>query len=236
MVQALRQGGFFECTPLWYYVLREADVREGGLHLGELGNRIVAGTIIGVLVTDAESYLFGSRNLDPSESMPVAGGPLMLPDGRMIQTIHDLLQLQGRKSRHQAEPCGRCMALTTLCTAQSTKPQRRTPGWTARLRLSDYAPRHAVRHDRDRTAAWPWTLVRSMVSPRHSSQPQPAKPALSGSPESRIRGARVVWTLVRPTHRRSGDIGEAAVDCGEHRSTADQGLSEVIPWSLVSQF
>jgi hypothetical protein len=95
VVQALRQGGFFECTPLWYYVLKEADVREGGLRLGDLGSRIVAETVIGVLVTNPESYLFGSRNWEPWESTPGVGGPLMLPDGRMIQTIHDLLQAAG---------------------------------------------------------------------------------------------------------------------------------------------
>jgi hypothetical protein len=33
--------GFERSTPLWYYVLKEAEVMEGGLHLGPVGGRIV---------------------------------------------------------------------------------------------------------------------------------------------------------------------------------------------------
>jgi hypothetical protein len=79
----------------------------------------------------------------------------------------------------------------------------------------------------------PWTLVRPMAAPRN---PEPAEPALSADFESRIRGERVVWTLVRSTHSLSGDIGEPAVDYGENRFTANQRLSGVIPWTLVCQF
>ena len=38
-------------------MLKEAEVREGGERLGEVGSRIVAETFIGVLLTDPESYL-----------------------------------------------------------------------------------------------------------------------------------------------------------------------------------
>ena len=95
VVQALEQGKFFDRTPLWYYVLKEAEVREGGERLGALGSRVVAETIIGVLLADSESYLTQNPRWDPSEPTPGAGGPLQLPDGRTIQTIHDLLQFAG---------------------------------------------------------------------------------------------------------------------------------------------
>jgi hypothetical protein len=36
-------------TPLWYYVLREADVRSGGNRLGPVGGRIVGEVLIGLL-------------------------------------------------------------------------------------------------------------------------------------------------------------------------------------------
>ena len=75
MTAALEQGGFFERTPLWYYVLKEAEVREGGERLGELGSRIVAETIIGVMLTDPESYLTKDHSWDPSKKTPGAGGP-----------------------------------------------------------------------------------------------------------------------------------------------------------------
>lgn len=49
-------------TPLWYYILREAGVRNGGEYLGEVGGRIVAEVLIGLLDSDPESY----RNASPA--------------------------------------------------------------------------------------------------------------------------------------------------------------------------
>jgi hypothetical protein len=95
MTAALEQGGFFERTPLWYYVLKEAEVREGGQHLGEVGSRIVAETIIGVMLTDPESYLTKDNSWDPSKKTPGAGGPIQLADGRTIKKISDLLEFAG---------------------------------------------------------------------------------------------------------------------------------------------
>jgi hypothetical protein len=95
MTAALEQGGFFERTPLWYYVLKEAEVREGGERLGELGSRIVAETVIGVMLTDPESYLTKDNSWDPSKKTPDAGGPIQLSDGRTIKKISDLLEFAG---------------------------------------------------------------------------------------------------------------------------------------------
>jgi hypothetical protein len=44
-------------TPLWYYVLREAEVIAGGKHLGPVGGRIVADVIYGLIKGDRNSYL-----------------------------------------------------------------------------------------------------------------------------------------------------------------------------------
>ena len=46
-----------ERTPLWFYVLREAEVTEDGRHLGPVGGRIVAEVILGLLKGDRQSYL-----------------------------------------------------------------------------------------------------------------------------------------------------------------------------------
>jgi len=43
-------------TPLWYYVLREAEVRNGGEYLGPVGGRIVAEVLLGLLDGDPGSY------------------------------------------------------------------------------------------------------------------------------------------------------------------------------------
>ena len=50
--------GFRNSTPLWYYILKEAEVapREGK-HLGPIGSYIVADVILGALAADADSYL-----------------------------------------------------------------------------------------------------------------------------------------------------------------------------------
>lgn len=41
---------------LWYYILKEAEVRAEGLHLGPVGTRIVAEVLIGLLDADPTSY------------------------------------------------------------------------------------------------------------------------------------------------------------------------------------
>ena len=49
--------GFEHSTPLWYYVLKEAELIEDGLHLGPVGGCIVAEVIAGLIQSDPESYL-----------------------------------------------------------------------------------------------------------------------------------------------------------------------------------
>ena len=44
-------------TPLWYYLLREAQVKGGGEHLGPVGGRTVAEVLAGLLEGDPQSYL-----------------------------------------------------------------------------------------------------------------------------------------------------------------------------------
>ena len=62
----LRRRGLNERTPLWYYLLREAEVLgirrfRGGECLGPLGSRIMAEVLLGALNADPEHYL----NVDP---------------------------------------------------------------------------------------------------------------------------------------------------------------------------
>lgn len=54
--QALAQNGYQTQTPLWFYILAEAQARGGGKRLGRLGSLIVAETLIGLIATDDESY------------------------------------------------------------------------------------------------------------------------------------------------------------------------------------
>lgn len=50
-------GRLLRKTPLWFYVLKEAEVREKGERLGKVGSRIVAETFYRILKEDQESYL-----------------------------------------------------------------------------------------------------------------------------------------------------------------------------------
>lgn len=52
-------------TPLWYYTLREAEVREDGLMLGDLGSLIVGETIIGLLEMSSKSFIHPSNRRHP---------------------------------------------------------------------------------------------------------------------------------------------------------------------------
>ncbi len=48
-------------TPLWYYILREAAVREDGERLGPVGSLIVGEVLLGVICADPSSQ----RSMDP---------------------------------------------------------------------------------------------------------------------------------------------------------------------------
>jgi len=56
---------FGTSTPLWYYVLAEAKTVTNGEHLGPVGGRIVAETLIGLLRADPTSYLRARPGFQP---------------------------------------------------------------------------------------------------------------------------------------------------------------------------
>jgi hypothetical protein len=67
----LAQHGWRGETPLWFYILREADVLGDGDRLGPVGGRIVGEVLIGILAADPEAFL----NVDPAwqPTLPAAG-------------------------------------------------------------------------------------------------------------------------------------------------------------------
>src|SRR5581483_6468126 len=69
--------GFERNTPLWYYVLKEAEVMEDGLRLGPVGGRIVGEVFLGLLRADPASYLTLLPNWRPTlPTRAGAGGQL----------------------------------------------------------------------------------------------------------------------------------------------------------------
>ncbi len=55
--QILRDTGFDEETPLWYYILKEAEVQNGGDRLGQIGGRIVGEVFFGLVEGDPNSFM-----------------------------------------------------------------------------------------------------------------------------------------------------------------------------------
>ena len=73
--------------PLWFYVLREAEV-EGGRHLGPVGGRIVAEVLLGLLEGDPHSWI----QLDPLWKPPI---PLAGDNVRMGDILRFARQMEG---------------------------------------------------------------------------------------------------------------------------------------------
>jgi hypothetical protein len=71
--------GFERSTPLWYYVLKEAELA-GGRTLGAVGGRIVAEVFIGLLQTDPNSWLVAQPSFRPNLPPGNTGGSFTMND------------------------------------------------------------------------------------------------------------------------------------------------------------
>jgi hypothetical protein len=69
----LQPYGMDRSTPLWFYILKEAELMESGLRLGPVGGRIVGEVFIALLKADAESYLTAQGNWKPVLPSAVPG-------------------------------------------------------------------------------------------------------------------------------------------------------------------
>ncbi len=67
-------------TPLWLYILREAEVAADGLRLGPAGGRIVAEVFIGLLRMDSESQLSAEPGWRPVLPSRAGGGDFRMVD------------------------------------------------------------------------------------------------------------------------------------------------------------
>ncbi len=75
----LGQLGWAGETPLWYYLLKEAQVRGDGDRLGPLGGRIVAEVLVGIIDHDPESFRAVQPDWRPT--LPAIGpGPFGIAD------------------------------------------------------------------------------------------------------------------------------------------------------------
>jgi len=61
--------GWHDETPLWYYILREADACTGGHGLGPIGARIVTDVLVGLIDADATSFRHNDRDWRPQKTL-----------------------------------------------------------------------------------------------------------------------------------------------------------------------
>ncbi len=62
----LQTHGFDEQTPLWYYILKEAEVFGNGERLGPVGSRLLAETFVGLIEGSRNSVLAAGRYWRPT--------------------------------------------------------------------------------------------------------------------------------------------------------------------------
>ena len=75
--------GLPSSTPLWYYILKEAEVRAGGARLTGVGAKIVGEVFIGILQLDPTSYLATNPSWRPT--LPRRSGSV--GDFRMVDLL-----------------------------------------------------------------------------------------------------------------------------------------------------
>lgn len=65
-------------TPLWFYILKESELRAAGKHLGPVGGRIVAEVLLGMVKLDKHSWI----SVDPAwvPTIPMAEARIQLAD------------------------------------------------------------------------------------------------------------------------------------------------------------
>lgn len=86
-----QQKGFDQITPLWYYILKEAQVRGNGERLGPVGARLVAEVFVGLVQGDKDSFL-SQPNWKPTLPAKTPGTFLMTD---LLQFVGDISPIDG---------------------------------------------------------------------------------------------------------------------------------------------
>jgi hypothetical protein len=73
-------------APLWFYILKEAEIVGKGREMGPVGGRIVAEVLVGLLQKDVNSYLYLQPTWKPAKPIATTAGQF---------TIADLLKFAG---------------------------------------------------------------------------------------------------------------------------------------------
>lgn len=74
-------------SPLWYYILKEAQIQGRGLRLGQVGSRILAEVFVGLLEADSSSFVV--RNPEWKPTLPAqVNGTFTMAD--MLKFVNDV--------------------------------------------------------------------------------------------------------------------------------------------------
>lgn len=83
----LQQEGLVDATPLWYYILKEAEQIHQGLRLGPVGSNIVAETFLGIVHGDRNSFLWRRSNWQPELPAATPGTFTMMD---LVNFVNDI--------------------------------------------------------------------------------------------------------------------------------------------------
>jgi hypothetical protein len=67
-------------APLWFYILKEAEILGEGRRLGPVGGRIVAEVLVGLLQKDPNSYLYLNSSWKPAPPVATVRGQFTMAD------------------------------------------------------------------------------------------------------------------------------------------------------------
>ncbi len=89
--RVIKEAGFDKATPIWFYVLKEAEVMHRGQRLGPLGTHLVAGTLAGLVIHDRDSYWHQPGSIE-GRWHPVDGPR---PGGQIVDGMPALFRAAG---------------------------------------------------------------------------------------------------------------------------------------------
>ena len=87
---AAKQQGLHTATPLWYYILKEAKVRNDGIRLGPVGSTIISEVFVGLVAGDENSFLQKVKNWKPTLPAATSGTFTMVDLLRFVNDINPI--------------------------------------------------------------------------------------------------------------------------------------------------
>jgi hypothetical protein len=85
-----KEQGLDKATPLWYYILKEAQMRGNGERLGPVGSTIISEVFVGLVHGDPQSYIWQVRDWKPTLPSAKRGTFTMADMLRLVDDINPI--------------------------------------------------------------------------------------------------------------------------------------------------